>query len=134
EGGTLQTTAGWISADQVHSGDAAVGDVNGDGWNDLVVANGGSAYSPNAIYFGSATGLATTPGWQSAQPAWAVGMALVDIDGDGDLDLVTANQGRGSGDNVRPPYLFRNTGGALATTPEWSSGQPAIQNAVAAGD
>ena len=133
-GAGLQTDAGWISADQVHSGDAAVGDVDGNGWNDLVVANGGSAYSPNSIYFGSAAGRATTPGWQSAQPAWAVGMALVDIDGDGDLDLVTANQGRGSGDNFRPPYLFRNTAGVLATSPEWTSGEPAIANSVAAGD
>lgn len=133
-GTTLQVDAGWISADQVHSGDVDIGDVNGDGFNDLVVANGGSAYSPNSIYFGSAGGLATTPGWQSAQAAWAVGMALVDIDGDGDLDLVTANQGRGSGDNVRPPYLFRNNAGTLATTPDWTSGEPAIQNSVAAGD
>ena len=133
-GSALQVDAGWISADQVHSGDADVGDVNGDGFNDLVVANGGSAYSPNSIYFGSAGGLATSPGWQSAQAAWAVGMALVDIDGDGDLDLVTANQGRGSGDNVRPPYLFRNNAGTLATTPDWMSGEPAIQNSVAAGD
>ncbi|MBN8480911.1 MAG: VCBS repeat-containing protein [Xanthomonadales bacterium] len=133
-GSTLQAEAGWISADEVHSGDAAVGDVNRDGFNDLVVANGGSAYSPNVIYFGSATGLATSPGWQSAAPAWAVGMALVDIDGDGDLDLATANQGRGSGDNFRPPYLFRNVAGALATTPDWASGEPAIQNSVAAGD
>lgn len=133
-GTTLQTEAGWISADEVHSGDAAVGDINGDGFNDLVVANGGSAYSPNSIYFGSAAGLATTPGWQSAQPAWAVGMTLVDIDGDGDLDLATANQGRGSGDSFRPPYLFRNNAGTLATTPEWSSAEASIQNSVAAGD
>lgn len=133
-GTALQVDAGWISADQVHSGDAAVGDVNGDGFNDLVVANGGSAYSPNSIYFGSAAGLATAPGWQSAQAAWAVGMVLVDIDGDGDLDLVTANQGRGSGDNYRPPYLFRNNAGTLATTPDWASGEPAIQNSVDAGD
>lgn len=133
-GTALQENAGWISADQVHSGDAAIGDVDGDGFDDLVVANGGSAYSPNSIYFGSAAGLATSPGWQSAQPAWAVGMALVDIDGDGDLDLVTANQGRGSGDNYRPPYLFRNNGGTLATTPDWTSGEAAIQNSVDAGD
>ena len=133
-GSALQTTAGWVSADMLHSGDAAVADINLDGFNDLVVANGGSTYSPNSIYLGSAAGLATTPGWQSAQPAWAVGMALVDIDADGDLDLVTANQGRGSGDSFRPPYLFRNNAGTLATTPEWSSAEVSIQNSVAAGD
>ncbi len=133
-GSALQATAGWVSADMLHSGDAAVADINLDGFNDLVVASGGSAYSPNAIYFGSAAGLATTPGWNSAQAAWAVGMVLVDIDADGDLDLVTANQGRGSGDSFRPPYLFRNNAGTLATTPEWSSAEASIQNSVAAGD
>lgn len=129
----LQAEPGWTSADQVHSGDAAIGDVNGDGFADLVVANGGSAYAPNSIYFGSATGLATSPGWQSNAPAWAVGMALVDIDGDGLLDLVTANQGRGSGDDFRPSYLFRNTAGTLATSPV-TIGEVSIQNSVAAGD
>lgn len=134
DGTGLAAEAGWISADQVHSGDAAIADIDGDGHNDLVVANGGSAYAPNSIYFGSATGLATTPGWQSAQPAWAVGMKLVDIDGDGDLDLVTANQGRGSPDVHRPAYLFRNDDGQLTTTPVWQSAEASIQNSVAAGD
>lgn len=134
DGSGLATEAGWISADQVHSGDAAIADIDGDGHNDLVVANGGSAYAPNSIYFGSAAGLATTPGWQSAQPAWAVGMKLVDIDGDGDLDLVTANQGRGSPDVHRPAYLFRNDDGQLTTTPVWQSAEASIQNSVATGD
>lgn len=134
DGSGLAAEAGWISADQVHSGDAAIADIDGDGHNDLVVANGGSAYAPNSIYFGSAAGLATSPGWQSAQPAWAVGMKLVDIDGDGDLDLVTANQGRGSPDVHRPAYLFRNDDGQLTTTPVWQSAQDSIQNSVATGD
>lgn len=134
DGAGLQAEAGWISADQVHSGDAAIADIDGDGRNDLVVANGGSAYAPNSIYFGGAAGLATTPGWQSAQPAWAVGMKLVDIDGDGDLDLVTANQGRGQPDVHRPAYLFRNDDGQLTTTPVWQSAEASIQNSVAAGD
>ena len=132
--GALEAVASWVSADQRHSGDAAIGDVDGDGFNDLVVANGGGGYAPNVIHFGSAAGLATTPGWLSAQPAWATSLQLVDIDGDGDLDLLTSNQGNGQADPYRPIYLFRNTGGVLATSAGWQSAETSIQNALAVGD
>lgn len=133
-GGTLESEPSWRSADQSHSSEVAIADVNGDGSNDLVVARGGFSYDPNAVYFGSAKGLAATAGWHSQQPAWAVGMVLVDIDGDGDLDLVTANQGNGDSDPYRPLYLFRNDGSGFAATPDWQSAEAAVQNSVAAGD
>lgn len=132
--GMLESAPSWQSADQSHSSEVAIADVDGDGLRDLVVARGGFSYDPNVVYFGSAEGLATTAGWQSQQPAWAVGMTLVDIDGDGDLDLVTANQGNGSSDPYRPLYLFRNDGSGFATTPDWQSAEAAVQNSVAAGD
>jgi len=134
QGDALETVASWVSTDQRHSGDAAIGDVDGDGWNDLVVANGGGGYAPNAIYFGSATGLAATPGWLSTQPAWATSLQLVDIDGDGDLDLLTSNQGSGQAGPYRPIYLFRNNAGILATSADWQSVESSIQNALAVGD
>lgn len=133
-GGALESEPSWQSADQSHSSEVAIADVDGDGLRDLVVARGGFSYDPNVVYFGSAEGLATAAGWQSQQAAWAVGMTLTDIDGDGDLDLVTANQGNGSSDPHRPLYLFRNDGSGFATTPDWQSAQAAVQNSVAAGD
>lgn len=133
-GGSLEAAPSWRSDDARHSTKAAIADVDGDGFADLVVARGGTSYDPGVVYFGSAQGLATTPGWQSQQPAWAVGMALADVDGDGRPDLVTANQGNGSGDPHRPLYLFRNDGNGFSATPGWQSGEAAIQNAVAAGD
>jgi hypothetical protein len=134
EDGALQAEPGWVSDDERHSGDAAIGDIDGDGFNDLVVANGGSGYAPNAIYFGSAEGLATTPGWLSTQPAWATSLELFDVDDDGDLDLLTTNQGAGQNDAYRPMYLFRNDGGGLETTPSWQSAESSIQNDAAVGD
>lgn len=130
----LEVAPSWISADQVHSGDVKIADINGDGFPDLVVGNGGSAYAPNSIYFGSATGPATLPGWTDNQPAWTNAIELVDLDGDGWLDLVTANQGRGSGDNFRPMFAYRNNAGTMATTPFWQSTEASIQNSVAAAD
>lgn len=133
-GDALETEASWVSDDERHSGDAAIGDVDGNGYNDLVVANGGGGYAPNAIYFSGESGLATTPGWLSAQPAWATSLELFDVDDDGDLDLVTTNQGAGQSDPYRPMYLFRNDAGTLETTPSWQSAESSIQNDVAVGD
>ncbi len=132
--GGLEIEPSWISADQVHSGDVKIADINGDGFPDLVVGNGGSAYAPNSIYFGSATGPATSPGWTDNQPAWTNAIEVVDLDDDGWLDLVTANQGRGSGDDFRPLFAYRNNAGTLASTPFWQSAEAAIQNSVASAD
>ncbi len=132
--GTLEATPSWQSSDTRHSSKAAIADIDGDGHPDLVVTRGGTSYDPNVIFFGSAAGLATVPGWQSQESAWSVGMTLADIDGDGRLDLVTANQGNGSGDPYRPMYLFRNTGSGFSTTPDWQSAEASIQNSVAVGD
>lgn len=132
--GTLEADPSWQSSDTRHTSEVAIGDIDGDGRNDLVAARGGFSYDPSVVYFGGAAGLATTPGWQSQTPAWAVGMTLVDMDDDGDLDLVTSNQGNGQQDPYRPLYLFRNDGHALSTAPEWQSAESAIANSVAAGD
>lgn len=68
----------------------ALGDLNRDGWPDLVVAN----YNANSISVrlnqsGAGFGAATTFD-SGVNPAHVV---LADLDGDGDLDAVAANQG-----------------------------------------
>jgi hypothetical protein len=133
-GDALAADPAWQSADQHHSAAVGTADIDGDGYNDLVVARGGFGFDPDVVYYGSAAGLETTAGWQSQAPAWAIGMALVDIDGDGDIDLATANEGRSQDDPYRPMYLFRNDGSGLGTTPDWQSAEASIQNSIAAGD
>lgn len=133
-GTMLENDPSWQSTDAHHSSEVAIADINGDGFNDLVVARGGFSYDPSVIYYGSAGGLEINPGWQSQVSAWAVGMTLVDIDGDHDLDMVTSNQGNSQNDPYRPLYLFRNDGGTLGTTPDWQSAESMIANSVAAGN
>lgn len=131
----LPAAPSWISADEVHTGDMQLGDINLDGALDLVSITGGTAFSPPRIYFGAPGGPATTPGWISAPPSagWATSGILFDPDRDGDLDLMTTNQGV-SPNAFRPMYIFFNSAGTLSTTPGWVSDESSIQNTLAAGD
>lgn len=77
---------------------ATAGDVNGDGYSDVVVGapsyNGGFAAEGAAfVYLGGATGLATTPAWraESNQASAHLGAAVApagDVNGDGYGDVI----------------------------------------------
>jgi len=86
----------WYSDDTQHNGLLAVGDVDGNGWVDVVVSvfigddnsytGGGAKLYLNA---GPPNYLATTPAW-SVTGFPSFGLDLGDVDGDGDLDLAVA--------------------------------------------
>jgi hypothetical protein len=67
----------------------AIGDVNGDGWDDLYVTNLG----PNALYVnrGDGTFERARPDAGVDDPAWGSSGAFLDYDLDGDLDLFVVN-------------------------------------------
>ncbi|MCA8971434.1 MAG: VCBS repeat-containing protein [Planctomycetes bacterium] len=90
----------------VHSGDyygLAVGDVDGDGDNDIVLGDVGAG--PNLLFVNDGTGkftsvnLPTTPGGK----AWS--LSLADVDGDKDLDIFVSISGA-----TRSNGLFLNNG------------------------
>jgi len=134
-GGQLETEPSWISADEVHTGDIVIGDVNRDGYPDIVSVNGGTAFSPTRIYYGGPAGPDNVFDWASASPqaTWATAGTLFDFDHDGDLDLFTANQGV-SPNPYRPIYGFRNNNGVLEAAPFWQSDESSIQGGVAFAD
>lgn len=84
----------------------AIGDVNRDGWVDVVLGNSGKQ-GQNFLwlgdparpgYFSDATATHLPPVNDATQ-----GIALADLDGDGDLDMVVANE-------VPPNHLLLNDG------------------------
>jgi hypothetical protein len=92
------------------------GDLNGDGYSDLVVAQLGLVQ----VYLGSATGVHTTPDWQATGPAnfGTNAIAAGDLNGDHIADLVVLSRGSLGPPSALPGQVFvwfgRND---LATAP-----------------
>ncbi len=103
--------------------DVAVGDVDGDGKQDLAVANGGSSFSilqgDGAGGFGTAVNFAAT----GTSPE---GIALHDLNGDGAPDVVLAG---GSGNVVK---VFLNSGTADPSPGSLGFGTSVPQGTVSA--
>ena len=130
----LSQTADWTKiGDQLDSrfghAVAAAGDVNGDGYDDVIIS---AAYYENTgpdqgrvfVYHGSATGLSLTANWSYSSTidnewfGYSVNSAG-DVNSDGYDDVVV---GSSSGDRV---MVFHGSASGLSQAPDWtfSSGQ-----------
>jgi hypothetical protein len=98
------------------------GDVNGDGYSDVIVV---APYVAVFLYLGGAGGLAQTPAWTSQSPvSWVDGAG--DVNGDGYDDLLIGEDGWG----VYPPepdasagrvVLFLGAPTGPSDTPSWEA-------------
>lgn len=110
---------------------AGAGDVNGDGYDDVVVgaplhdsasSNVGRAY----LFLGSASGLATSPAWsaEGGQGGARFGSAVSsagDVDGDGYGDVLVGAAGDDLGGiDAGRAYLFLGSSVGLMPTPAWT--------------
>jgi FG-GAP-like repeat/FlgD Ig-like domain len=123
-GDPFATTPTWTSVPQEVTTSIAAGDVNGDGFLDLVCGNGGEESS---VYLNLGSTFDTNPAWRSSLALRTSGIALGDVDGDDDLDLVCGNNGD-------PNTLYLNEGKMFAVDPAWSSSQALFTTDVALGD
>jgi hypothetical protein len=111
---------------------ANAGDVNGDGFSDVIVGapgltnghtNEGRAYA----YLGSAAGLSTSPAWtvESNQINAQFGFSVAgagDVNGDGFSDVLVSAIGFDNGQtNEGRVFLYLGSSTGLATVPAWTA-------------
>lgn len=126
---------------------AAGGDVNGDGYSDVVVGAwfedcGATDNGRISVFYGTSSGLSTTPDLSicGVQDRALLGGSIHsagDVDGDGYCDMLISAPG-----DATPPvvvgtvYLYRGTATGLSPTSSWSvpSGHPTGGGGATAGD
>jgi hypothetical protein len=128
--GFALTLAG--AAAQFGSAVAVAGDVNGDGYSDLIVgapnfSNGQSGEGEVLLFLGGPGGYASTPSWTyesnvaGANLGWIVAPAG-DVNGDGYADVIVGapNLSSNSLTNNGRAYVFLGGPSGLASTPAWT--------------
>ncbi|MFY8001473.1 MAG: FG-GAP-like repeat-containing protein, partial [Candidatus Kapaibacteriota bacterium] len=75
---------------------AALGDVNGDGFLDIIAANQGAGTVTVLLNNGLGTNYTASPSSPFTVGAQPYGVAVGDVDNDGDIDIVTSNQSGGA--------------------------------------
>jgi hypothetical protein len=103
------------------------GDVNGDGYSDVIV---GEPWYDNSrgkvfVYYGSASGLSTTANWTAegdqvgAEFGCSVGTAG-DVNGDGYSDVIVgARSYSNSGSKAGKVYVYHGAASGLSSSPNW---------------
>ncbi len=129
---------------------AAAGDVNGDGYDDVIVGaydndDGGADAGEAYVYFGSSSGLSATPDWsdqgEAADDQFGECVATAgDVNGDGYDDVIIGAYGNdGGGGTAGEAYVYYGSSSGLSATPDWSDQGEAGNNffgesVAAAGD
>lgn len=110
-GGTLENSPSWQSAESSIQGFLAAGDYNDSGWRDIAVSKW--ANWETGIYANAGGTLETTPTWTTGLTGTDKGVAWADVNHNGHLDLVVG---------TNPTTLYTNDGDDLTVT--WQADAP----------
>jgi uncharacterized repeat protein (TIGR01451 family) len=123
------TATGEAEGDAFGTSVATAGDVNGDGFADVVVgalgypagANQGKAY----LYYGSVAGLSPVADWSASGEhggdSFGVSATTAgDVNGDGYADLVVGAHGYPNGVSRGKAYAYHGSAAGLSLTPVWT--------------
>jgi hypothetical protein len=128
-----RTPAAWVSSggagDILGAAVAGIGDVNGDGFADVVVGapgDGVTALGRADVYHGSPSGLAPVPQWTKVGPGpgsayGASAAAAGDVNGDGYDDLLVGALGASQGEEGEGlAFLYLGSPAGLQAAPAWT--------------
>ncbi|MFT3883987.1 MAG: FG-GAP-like repeat-containing protein [Flavobacteriales bacterium] len=118
---------------------ASAGDVNGDGYSDVLVGisgGGGGLKGEVRLFLGSATGLSASPSWtkqgENVNDYFGYAVASAgDVNGDGYSDVLVGAPAWPNGVSGQwrgKAYLFLGSAGGLSGTAAWSNTGPAIES------
>lgn len=132
------TTPDWISGPTVNDISTGLGlaDINGDGWKDIVIANGNDILRQTlVVYYNNGDGtFPQTPSWQSADIDYCGHLAIADVNKDGWLDVaVSVYLGPAGFGDPGKVKLYLNTNGELDSNPGFVS-EPFYTFSCAFGD
>jgi hypothetical protein len=133
----LGTSAAWMAEGEqagaaFGSSVASAGDVNGDGYSDVIVGadrfdDGEDDEGRAFAYLGSASGLTTTPAWtiESDQPGALLGNSVAtagDVNGDGYSDVIVGARAYSNGELAEgAAFGYLGSAAGLATSPSWTA-------------
>ncbi|MDW8328155.1 MAG: integrin alpha, partial [Anaerolineales bacterium] len=111
---------------------ATAGDVNGDGYSDVIVGasgfdNGETNEGRAFVYHGSASGLSTTPNWtaESNQASAEFGASVAsagDVNGDGYSDVIVGARYFDNGEtNEGRAFVYHGSASGLSATANWTA-------------
>jgi hypothetical protein len=133
----LSTTPNWTAESnqagaQFGFSVASAGDVNGDGFSDVIVGawlfdNGQTDEGAAFVYHGSASGLSATPNWtaESNKVGAQFGNSVAsagDVNGDGYSDVIVGAFGFANGEAFEGrAFVYHGSASGLSTTPNWTA-------------
>ncbi len=135
--GGLSTSPAWTAESDQEAANfgysaSTAGDVNGDGYSDVIVGawgfdNGQCLEGRAHVYLGSAAGLSTSPDWtaESDQVFAEFGVSVAtagDVNGDGYGDVIVGAHVFDNGQSGEGrAYLYLGSAAGLSTSPDWTA-------------